>query len=311
MREGAVLGVLTLLAAAGLSGAPADEKSKEKTGVTRQSFGKTDDGKAVDLFVLKNKNGVTVKIMTLGAAITELWVPDSTGKMADVNLGFDDITGFQGKSNPFFGCIVGRVCQSHRQGQVHARRQGVHTRRQQRAESPARRHEGIRQGVWKAEDVDQGSKLPAGPFQLYQPGRRGRLSRQPEGQVTYTLTDDNELKIDYAATTDKADAGQPDEPRATSTWPATTPATILGHELTVIAADKYTPTDDTLIPTGKIEPVKGTPFDFTKPTAIGRAHRATIKQRTAWLRPQLRARSRGGKASRRSRRRSTSRRAAA
>ena len=67
------------------------------------------DGKTVDLYVLKNANGVTVKIMTLGAAFTEILVPDRTGKMADVNLGFEDVKGFQSKGNPYFGCIVGRV----------------------------------------------------------------------------------------------------------------------------------------------------------------------------------------------------------
>ncbi len=116
MCKGAVPGVLTLMAVVGLSGVPAEGERgrvsapKTKTGVAMTSFGKTSDGKPVELYVLTNRNGVTVKIMTLGAAITEIWVPDNKGKLADVNLGFDDVKGYQGKSNPFFGCVVGRVC---------------------------------------------------------------------------------------------------------------------------------------------------------------------------------------------------------
>src|SRR5262245_20440353 len=108
MRATGVLGVIALLAAVGLTVAGEKDKARAKAGVVQVAYGKTQDGTAVDQFVLTNTNGVTVKIITYGGAITELWVPDRDGKLADVNLGFDDMKGWESKGNPFFGCLVGR-----------------------------------------------------------------------------------------------------------------------------------------------------------------------------------------------------------
>ena len=119
-------------------------QGKPMKGMTTAPYGQV-DGKPVTLYTLTNANGAVVKIITYGGIVTELHVPDKDGKMADVVLGFDNLDGYL-DSHPYFGAIVGRVRQPHRQGQVHPRRQGLHAGRQQRPEPPARRQEGVRQG---------------------------------------------------------------------------------------------------------------------------------------------------------------------
>jgi aldose 1-epimerase len=267
MRNGAVLGVLMLLAAAGLSGAPVEEKGKAKTGVVMTTFGKTSDDKNVELYVLTNTNGMTVKIMTLGAAITDLLVPDRAGKLADVNLGFDDVKGYQGKSNPFFGCIVGRVCNRIAKGRF-----SLEGKEYKLATNNGPNHlhggnKGFDKVIWTAKVVDP-DKVPAAvSFQYTSPdGEEGYPGTLRVG-VVYELTDKNELKMHYTADTDKPTPINLTN-HAYLNLASQNAGDILGHELTV-KASKYTVTDDQYIPTGKIEPVKGTPFDFTTPHTIG------------------------------------------
>src|ERR1700722_19580470 len=268
MRKGAVLGLLTLLAAIGLSGAAEDEKDKTKTGVVKVPFGKTSDGKAVDLFMLTNKNGMMVKIMTLGAAITEIWVPDRAGKLGDVNLGFDDVKGYQGKSNPFFGCAVGRVCNRIAKGRFK-----LDGKEYKLAVNNPPNHlhggnKGFDKVLWKGKILDRKNVPAAVGFTYTSPdGEEGYPGNLKVG-VVYELTDKNELKIHYTAATDKATPVNLTN-HAYFNLAGHNAGDILGHELTV-KASKYTPTDDTLIPTGKIASVKGMPFDFTKPTTMGK-----------------------------------------
>src|SRR5262249_52301289 len=108
MRYTALGGVVLLALALALPAGADVPAARAKAGVVRVPFGNTGDGKAVGLYVLTNSKGMTVKVMTYGAAITELWVPDRDGKLADVTLGFDNIKGYQGPGNPYFGCVVGR-----------------------------------------------------------------------------------------------------------------------------------------------------------------------------------------------------------
>jgi aldose 1-epimerase len=267
MRKGTVLCVLTLLAVAGLSGAKAEEKGKAKTGVVMVPFGTTSDGNKVELYVLTNTNGMTVKIMTLGAAITELWVPDRTGKLADVNLAFEDVKGYQSKSNPFFGCIVGRVCNRIAKGRftLDGKEYKLVTNN-----GPNHLHGGTKgfdKALWTAKIVDR-DKVPAAvSFQYTSPdGEEGYPGALRVG-VVYELSDKNELKIHYTAGTDKPTPVNLTN-HAYLNLAGHNAGDILDHELT-IKASNYTPTDDTLIPTGKIESVKGTPFDFTTPHTIG------------------------------------------
>jgi aldose 1-epimerase len=259
---------ILLALAAGLPVLGEAAVEKGKAGVVKSAFGTTPDGQKVDLFTLTNKNGMTAKVMTYGATLTELWVPDTDGKLADVLLGYDDLKGFLSKGNPFFGCTVGRVCNRIAKGKfsIDGTEYKVAVNN-----GPNHLHGGIKgfdKVNWK--------------WRLFKPGpeegqRVGFTYVSPDGEegypgkltvdVQYRLTDDNTLHIDYRATTDKPTpvnltnhayfnlAGQGN-------------GDILDHELT-LAAHNYTPTDDTLIPTGEIKSVEGTPFDFTKTKKIG------------------------------------------
>jgi aldose 1-epimerase len=232
-----------------------------------QPFGKTASGEAVELYTLKNAKGVVAKIMTRGATLTELHVPDKSGKSADVVLGFDDVAGYESDGNQYFGCTVGRVGNRIAKGKFSLNGKDYTLAVNN---EPNHLHGGVKRSfdkvVWKGQGVET-KNGPGVRFTYTSPdgeeGYPGKLS----ATVTYSLNDSNELRIEYEATSDAptpinltnhsyfnlAGAGSP---------------TVLDHVLQVNAS-KYTPTDDTLIPTGKIESVEGTPLDFRKSTRIG------------------------------------------
>lgn len=238
---------------------------EQKATITKTAFGKTEDGQAVDLYTLINANGLIVKIMTYGGTVVELKIPDRDGRLDDIILGFDNFPDFEEKS-PHFGCIIGRYGNrignakftlDRKEYTLVANNNGQHL------------HGGIDafdRVIWEAEPFESkegpGLKLHYLSSDMEE-GYPGNL----DVTVTYTLTNDDELKIDYHATTDKPTvcnltnhcyfnlAGQGN-------------GDILGHELT-LNASHFTPVDKYLIPTGEIRPVKATPFDFTTPTAIG------------------------------------------
>jgi aldose 1-epimerase len=253
--------VALLLGLAAVAGAAEPAKGGKAT-VQKSDYGKLADGTAIDLYTLTNAHGLVCKVITFGGIVTELHAPDKDGKMADVVLGCPDLKTYEA-GHPFFGAIAGRV--ANRIANATFTLDG-HTYKLEANNGPHSLHggkKGFDKHAWHGE--------PAG-------GASVRLSRtSPDGEegypgnlkvtVTYTLTDNDELRIDYEATTDKA-----------------TPVNLTNHsyfnlaghdsgtideQVLMIAAEKYTPWDATLIPSGKIEPVKGTPFDFTKPTAIG------------------------------------------
>ena len=232
-----------------------------------RDFGKTPDGTPVTLYVLKGSKA-TVKVMTYGAIVTELHVPDRQGKPADVVLGFDTLEGYLA-GHPYFGATVGRVANRIARGTFtidgHDYKLAVNN-------GPNTLHGGLKgfdKVVWKGEDVS-GPDGPAVKFTyLSKNGEEGYPGNLSVG-VTYVLlssSDSEALKIEYTATTDQA---TPVNLTNHSYFNLAGPAagTILGHELE-LAADQYTPTDDTLIPTGAIAAVRGTPLDFTRMTPIG------------------------------------------
>jgi aldose 1-epimerase len=229
-------------------------------------FGKTADGTAVESYTLKNKNGVTVKLITLGAAITEINVPDKNGKFANVVLGFDDVAGYQSDRNQYFGCTVGRVANRIARGKFTL--DGKEYKLAINNE-PNHLHGGVKKSldkvVWRAAALEKKGTMVA--FYYDSPdgeeGYPGKLSIA----VLFDLGDDNSLRIGYTATTDKATPVNLTNHSYFNLGGAGA-ATVLDHEL-MVEANEYVPVDKTLIPTGKLEAVKGTIFDFTKPARIG------------------------------------------
>ena len=237
-----------------------------QVGVRKSDFGQTADGQKVDLYTLSNGRGVTAKVMTYGVAVTQLHVPDAKGQDADVALGFDDIKGYQGADNPYFGAVVGRVANRVAGGKFTLRGK-THTLAVNNG--PNALHggkKGFDKVVWKAEPIPS----PAGPAVRF-------THRSPDGdegypgtldvEVIVTLTDRNSLQFTYRATTDKATPVNLSH-HGYFNLSGHNAGDILGH-VVEIEADRYTPVDKTLIPTGELKPVEGTPFDFRKPTQIG------------------------------------------
>ena len=237
----------------------------------RAPFGRTADGQAVELFTLTNAHGIEVWLTNYGGIITSLKTPDRSGRFDDIVLGYDRLSGYLHNS-PYFGAIVGRYGNRIARGRFTldgtSYRLAVNN-------GPNSLHGGVRgfdKVVWNAEpfrnDRTEGVALEYTSADMEE-GYPGTL----RARVTYTLTDDNRLIVDYQATSDKP---TPINLTQHSYWNLAGDGSrdILAHVLT-INADSMTPVDSTLIPTGDISLVAGTPFDFRTPMPIG----ARIDQR--------------------------------
>lgn len=225
-----------------------------------ESYGATPDGQAVHRFTLKNKNGMTAKFISYGGINTELHVPDKNGITADVVLGFDELKSYVEK-NPFFGCITGRVANRIAKGRflLDGQEYTLATNN-----APNHLHGGVKgfdKRVWKGEYVGNNAVR----FSYRSPDGEEGYPGNVNVQVTYTLTDDNEWIIDYEATTDKA---TPVNLTQHAYFNLAGKGDILNHDLQLWSA-RYTVADATLVPTGEIHSVAGTPFDFMKATPVG------------------------------------------
>ena len=215
------------------------------------------------MFTMTNVNGVEIRAITYGAIITSIRVPDRAGRFADVVLGFDNLEGYV-KTHPYFGTVVGRYGNRIAGGRFTLNGQ---TYKLAQNNGPNHLHggnKGFDKYVWKGEPLANGRGVA---FSRTSPDGEEGYPGNLAVRVTYTLTDKNELVVDYHATTDKATPVNLTQHSYfnLSGDPSTT---ILGHELT-IDADRYTPVDSTLIPTGELAEVQGTPFDFRKLITIG------------------------------------------
>lgn len=224
-------------------------------------FGKTPDGTAVERYTLTNGR-VTAKVLTYGGIVSELHVPDRDGKPGDVVLGFDTLDGYL-KGHPYFGATVGRFANRIAGGKFSLDGKDYTLAVNN---GPNTLHGGLKgfdKAVWKVETSTDSSLTLSYLSKDGEEGYPGNLTVR----VTFTVTKDDALRLDYKATTDKP---TPLNLTNHSYFNLAGPAagTILDH-VAEIEADSYTPVDDNLIPTGKIAPVRGTPLDFTKPTAIG------------------------------------------
>lgn len=239
-------------------------ESNLKSELKTEDFSRNIDGKEVQLYFLKNKNGLEMAVTNYGAKVVSLLVPDKNGVFEDIVLGFDNIDGYLNAHEPYFGAAIGRYGNRIANGKFTLNGQQYELATNN---SPNHLHggeKGFNAQVWNATQVDDHSIEFSRLSQDGEEGYPGNL------QVTmiYSLTDDNEFKITYEAETD-----QPTVINLTHhsffNLRGAGNGSINDHVL-MINADKYTPVDQTLIPLGKIDLVKGTPMDFSKPTQIGK-----------------------------------------
>ncbi len=243
--------------------------------ITKRNYGTTAGGKAVDEYTLTNVNGMAVKIITYGGILTSVKAPDRYGNLADVVLGFTNLRDYETRNGSYFGALIGRFGNRIAGGKFSL--DGVDYALPLNAGSNSL-HGGVKgfdKVVWdaKAGEVDGGVALELRYLSAdMEEGFPGSLNVT----VVYTLTNQNALRLDYTATTDK-----PTIVNLTnhSYWNLKGEGTsAVDDQILWINADRYTPTDEHQIPTGVIAPVEGTPFDFRTPTMIGPATRSTDPQ---------------------------------
>jgi len=258
LRSSVVLGLALLIPTALATADPGSDS------VTSKYFGKTPQGEPVYLHTLTNKNGMSVSIMDYGATVVKLIVPDRNGKLGDIALGFDKLTPYFPLTT-YFGATIGRYGNRIAKGQFELDGHSYQLPLNDHGNSLHGGDKGFDKRVWKEEAVESDS--PAVRFSRLSPDGEEGYPGNLYTSVTFTVTEDNRLRISYQATTDKptvinltnhtyfnlAGAGN---------------GTVL-DDVVAIRANAYTPVDSGLIPTGEIKDVKGTPFDFTSPTPIG------------------------------------------
>jgi len=258
------LHLISFLVATGLLIAGCSEK-KAGPSITSAEFGKMPDGQSVLIYTLVNSNGLKAKITEYGAALVSLEVPDREGKLADVILGYSSLEGYL-NGDPFYGKTVGRFANRIGKGkftlegkeytlplndgpnQLHGGKKGYHS------------------VLWKSEIIEKDS-FPAVKFTYHSPDGEEGYPGNLDVEVIYTWNDENSLVIDYKATTDQTTIVNLTH-HSIFNLRGECDGDILGHILTLNASN-YTPVDSTLIPTGEILPVAGTPMDFTTPHMIG------------------------------------------
>jgi aldose 1-epimerase len=231
-------------------------------------FGKTKDDVAVELFRLKGDGGAVVEIISRGATIRSIKVADASGKVADVVNGFDDVAGYESDKNQYFGCTTGRVCNRiagasfEIDGQTYklAANDGANTLHGGATRS-------LDKVVWKGTVDESDAAVAAVDFKYFSPDGEEGFPGNVHFGVRFALTADNSLVMRYSATTDLQTPINLTN-HAYFNLGGHGNGTILDHELQIMA-EAYTPTDDTLIPTGEVLSVADTPLDFRKPTRIG------------------------------------------
>jgi aldose 1-epimerase len=233
--------------------------------VNSEAWGTTKDGQNVTLYTLRNRNGMEARITDYGGIIVSLTAPDKNGQFADVVLGFDNLADYEAK-NPFFGCITGRYANRIAKGKF-----TLNGTEYKLAVNNGPNHlhggkVGFDKKVWRAKPIRRAGGVGLEMSYTSPDGEEGYPGTL-DSRVSYLLTNDNELEIEYSATTDK-----PTIVNLTNhsyfNLAGEGSGSILNHTLS-INADAFTPTDDTLIPNGERRSVAGTPLDFTSAHRIG------------------------------------------
>jgi aldose 1-epimerase len=273
----ALLGALVVAAVPGTAAAA----KHSRLSIKKSSFGQLDDGTAIDRYTLSNRH-MKVSIITYGGIIQELWAPDRRGRRANVTLGFADLAGYTlGRGTPptpnpaYFGAIIGRY--GNRIGGAQFALDGT-TYQLDVNNGPNSLHGGFAgfdKRVWDAAPFTRRNKVGL-KLTRTSPDGEGGYPGTLEVGVVYSLDKRNNLKMHYTATTDKPTVVNLTN-HAYWNLAGEGTGTIYDHRLR-LAASGFTPVDETLIPTGTIDPVAGTPFDFTRPHAIGERIREDDEQ---------------------------------
>ncbi|HET6993563.1 MAG TPA: aldose epimerase family protein [Chitinophagaceae bacterium] len=239
------------------------ESSEMKAGITEKPFG-TFEQKPVTEYTITNAHGMQVSVINYGGTVTRIITPDKDGKMGDVVTGFESFDGFTQKGVPYFGALIGRYGNRIANAKFTLDGKTYTLAPNDHGNSLHGGNKGYDKVYWDIAKSGDSSLQLTYDSKDGEEGYPGNL----KVQVVYTLTSDNALKIDYSASTDKATPINLTN-HCYFNLSAGRDSTILNHEL-MLNADKFTPVNDALIPTGKIEPVKGGPMDFTSFKVIGK-----------------------------------------
>ncbi|MGE5520883.1 MAG: aldose epimerase family protein [Candidatus Dadabacteria bacterium] len=240
-----------------------DQKDSTMAGITEKSFGSY-EGQYITEYTITNANGIQVSIINYGATITKIITPDRNGQKSDVVLGFDSLAGYLQEENPYFGALIGRYANRIANGKFILDGKTYTLAQNNNGNSLHGGIKGFDKVVWHAEKASDKSVRMTYQSKDGEEGYPGNLNVS----VIYSWTDDNELKLEYTATTDKATPVNLTS-HAYFNLSAGADPTVYNHELQ-INADKYTPVNDQLIPTGQLADVKGTPMDFTTAKLVGK-----------------------------------------
>jgi aldose 1-epimerase len=244
---------------------PTQEVQKLEMEIVERNYGTTKDGLEIEQFICKNKNGYSIEMITYGALITAVNMPDKDGNVENVTLSCTDMAGYEACTS-FFGATVGRYCNRIAKGkfEIDGKEYSLATNN-----GPNHLHGGkigFDKRLWEAEKIIDIDKVGI-RFKLTSEDGDEGYPGELEAVVEYTLNNDNEFKVDFTAKTNKATHVNLTNHNYWNLGGAGS-GTILDHELT-LTADKYTPVDSTGIPTGELAPVESTPFDFRELHKIG------------------------------------------
>lgn len=240
-----------------------EEKENTKLMTGKSSYGMTGTD-SVFQYTLTNKNGMIVKILNYGGTVTDIITPDKNDKMGNVILGYDSLSGYLQPGNPYFGCLVGRYANRIANAKFSLEGKEYTLAANNNGNTLHGGLKGFDKVVWNVKVFSDSTLLLSYLSKDGEEGYPGNLSVD----VMYSLGNDNSLKIDYAAVTDKATPVNLTN-HCYFNLSGGVDSTILDHEL-MLKANKYTPVNETLIPTGKVDDVKGTPMDFTNAKKIGK-----------------------------------------
>ncbi len=242
--------------------------------IQKSVFGKTADGVTVDEYTLTNANGMEIKVITLGGIITSLKVPDRTGALANIVLGFEKLADYETRS-PYFGALIGRYGNRIANAKFTLAGKEYQLAINDGINALHGGTKGFDKKVWAAKEVNNGSDVGLELSYTSPDGEEGYPGNLAT-KVTYTLTADNKLRIDYHATTDQTTVVN--LTNHTYFNLAGNGAGTIANHIAQINADRYTPVDANLIPTGELAPVEGTPFDFRSPKLVNAGLRSGFPQ---------------------------------